>query len=787
MADSYISRRPLLQGGERLRQEEGRPRTGGGDKYEPFTTEEVASRLLPAARSLRAAAAQIPTSLRGERLVVEAVLTGNHLANSYFPESLLEWLDAESVGTRYSQAPQRTRKDPDGLTLAPTKSLFLSVADRSLASFERLLAQPASPKVPSKVKTDLLTLEQLRLPTAADRLRPPIQSPQSLERGSDKSGGVMPPLLEAVLHPEASNKGPIPAGALTLARWFELVDKLGGEVESDWVRVAGDLTFVPVRLDHPTHLEAAAQFNALRSLHAMPLLRDPGDVRRSTPLTYSAPEQAGDDEAEEPLRVAVFDGGCDDSSPFYAGRVREIVLGGALENPRARAHGALVTSALLYGQNPTSPLIPANTEIDHYRVLPVPGRTELEMYWLLDTIKDTLSTREYDVVNLSIGPQRAFVEDEVDRWTSELDALSNEKDILFVVAAGNDGASPSAELRRVQIPGDMVNGLTVGACDDSAPAKRAPYSSHGPGRAGGRVQPSGVAFGGTAKSPFRGTDADGVQLSDTGTSFSAPLVVHGLCDLVARVGRQAVSGPTLRAFALHFATPCHKSESPQFVGHGQIPTSYEEALDCSPNEVHVLYRGTIGRDEYLPLALPLPDSIDARIGLKWTLVTLVDTDPGDAVEYAKAGLDIVFRPHANKRSFTKSGERTQVVDVVADASTARDLLLAGYSPSQAPASEGAPLQSKGESVLREEGKWETVRQARLKRFQRGRLYRPRLDISHISREAGRLAKGTRDLDYALLVSLSAPAGTEMYDAVLAQYPVLVPITSDVTVSATSGS
>lgn len=741
----------------------------------PFGVGAAASRLLPQAAIVSAQAAQIPQRLRGDRVIVEATLMTNFLANSYFPGDLLDYIDASNVGSRYAIAPRRTSRDPDGESQAPTKSLYLAADDAALGRLETLLTNPNSSQVPRRVREDLQVIESIRLPEVSDRLV------QDAQRSGDEVRDALP-VLEAVLHPQGGSRGArsAPAGQLTLDRWRTHVERLGGRVEGEWIRVVGNLTFVPVRLDDSALIEAA-QFNALRSLHPMPTLRDPGAAEPGEEGVVPQPELVEPVHGGTALRVALFDGGCDDSSPYYAGRVRQIIVGRIVSDQRALRHGALVTSALLYGNAPSEPLRPAQMLIDHYQVLPVEGRHGLEMYWLLDVIKDIIDAGDYHVVNLSLGPQRAFEEDILDRWTAELDELAHRRDVLFVVAAGNQGASTDETLRRIQVPADMVNGLTVGACDADSPSRRASYSSIGPGRAGARVRPSGVAFGGTGAQQFLGIDGAGFRLADAGTSYSSPLTVHGLADLVSRTSVGLVSAVTLRAFALHFARRCHRDQPIDHVGHGELRDDYSDVLECPPHIVHLLYRGTVARDEYVPLVLPLPDNIASRVRLRWTLTTSVEIDPADAVEYAKAGLEITFRPHANKRTFTKPGKGAHIVDVLGDNSLAARLIADGYSASQQPSSETPKLAGKGEAKLREEGKWETVRQSE-KRFDPGRLHRPRLDLTHIAREGGALAYGTQDLNYALFVTLTAEKGVSLYDQVRASFPVLVPLTAGVDVT-----
>jgi subtilisin family serine protease len=261
------------------------------------------------------------------------------------------------------------------------------------------------------------------------------------------------------------------------------------------------------------------------------------------------------------------------------------------------------------GQQVPQPPVP----IEHYRVLPAPNIPgDLEGYWLLDQIKNVVTSKDHRLVNLSLGPDMA-VEDasEPDRWTSELDRLAWEKDVLFVVAAGNGGDRDQATgLHRVQVPGDMVNGLTIGACDEPPPNgqwSRAPYSSMGPGRYGNRVQPGGLQFGGSNGRLFPLLTSTGDLVDDQGTSFAAPLVTHGLADLATKLPKPTAS--VLRAFAIHFAEkPKRYRQIIEEVGHGRLPLKFDSYIECDPSEVHVLFLDRIQRGELLGYQVPIPKS-----------------------------------------------------------------------------------------------------------------------------------------------------------------------------------
>ncbi|MET7479679.1 S8 family peptidase, partial [Streptomyces sp. NPDC005648] len=91
-----------------------------------------------------------------------------------------------------------------------------------------------------------------------------------------------------------------------------------------------------------------------------------------------------------------------------------------------------------------------------------------------------------DVVNLSLGGGDT---PEIDPLEAEVNKLSEEKGILFAIAAGNDGDFGD---ETIGSPGSAADALTVGAVDDKD--KLASFSSRGPGL-DGQIKPDVTAPG----------------------------------------------------------------------------------------------------------------------------------------------------------------------------------------------------------------------------------------------------------------------------------------------------
>lgn len=757
--------RPLLVNGEALRQSIDRPGGGGGgEKYRPYTVEENAARLISQLADLRPAASAVPAERQGDSLIVEARLHPQFLAASYFPTRLLDSIGATPVGTRVGRTESRAS---DGTTAAdqPTKSLYLAMDPSGLDNLQDLLQHPYGPRSSGKMREDIQTLDRLDLNVA-----------QVTDLLVDQ-----PPIWEAVLHGRVDRLGRIvPASSDAIGRWTRFVEELGGRVETDWIRQTDSLTFAPVRID-PDRLAETQGFNGLRAIHALPVLRDLPDAEPLDDAFVVERVRGLPPSSDTPLRVAVFDGGIDEGQPVWADRVRSLSVGNLAGNLAAQRHGAVVTSALLYGHIGGASLPePADIDVHHFAAVPqAQPSTDLQMYWLLDAIERQVKADAYDVVVVCVAPRQVVDDDHVDRWTSTLDKLAHEHDVLFVVAAGNNGEQPeNLGLNRILVPADAANVLSVGASSDHGPKSlRAAYSAIGPGRPVAQVRPTGVAFGGTDQQPFMATDNDGAKLAFKGTSCAAPLVVHGLADLSARVGRDLLNSVTMRAFAIHFAQPCHRTETLNTVGYGHFRDGYDIVDNCPPNQAHVLYRGTIDRDEFIPLAIPMPHDIPGRVRLRYTLATSTRVAETDPLDYTQAGLEIAFRPHSRKFAFTK-GKQRRIVNVQEDDALAAQLMRDGYTPSGEPVTLSLDKRPKVEAALRAEGKWDSVRRLDREFRKEGGLHEPRVELTYLARENGVLlsAADSPTVNWALLVSLEAQPEVALYESVRAEFPVLTTIT-----------
>lgn len=764
-----IARRLLLNG-ETMRFDVASAPTGGGPKYNPFTSEQAREWLLPQIRSARAGLQELPDALRAvDRIYVEAKLLPNYLAPTYYPQALLGYIGAVPVGSRADAGILRTaaRSRPSG-----TRRLILAVDNTALGRLEALVDAPGPGRSAQQAFEQIRRLEEVAPPAVSSVLR---------VDPADRMAGDASFLYEAVLHPRAVRSGePVALDDATLDRWVSLVESYGGTVHDDFLRTVGGLTFVPVRVA-AAEAPRLARFNPLRALRPMPAIRPRPrfGLRSASPIRPPAVP----DPVADVTTVAVFDGGVRDPDRLGLFPIPVIDLTSEPIEADDVDHGTGVTGAVLYGMlrsgdQATQPPLP----VESFRVMPPPyDPGDLDGYWILDQIKDVLAQGRHKLVNLSLGPTLAVEDDsEPNRWTAELDQLAWERDVVFVVAAGNDGNEDRGTgLHRVQVPADMANAISVGACDVPAPNRpwaRAPYSSMGPGRPGNRTQPLGVQFGGTDRRMFDVLRADGTFLEATGTSFSAPVVTHALADLTTRLPR--VNSSVLRAFAVHFAERhrAFKARQDEF-GFGRLPLSFADAMECTPDQVHVLFVDEIARGDIAGYQLPLPRYFSGPAKMSVTLAYASPVEPTQPTEYTAASLELTLRPHRNIFRFSPpAGSDDQAKDVDLTSAEARDLLMGGWKSGQEPVTKTLTnTTSLNEADLRDSGKWETLRHYRVS-LTAGEIDNARLEVRYVARRAGALDGSPTEVPFAMLVSVSDLSATgTLYDDIAAQFAALRPV------------
>ncbi|MBV9140744.1 MAG: S8 family peptidase [Pseudonocardiales bacterium] len=572
----------LLGYGERLTE----PITLGRnppDKKLPRTLEAARAWLLPQIQQVAQDISALPDIACPQNEAVALItLHPEFLAKTYYPTALLASLDFRAVGSRPAQVQPSAwakKREPEP---SPTTEIYVAGKRSSFVRWASELGQQSNPP------EELVRLELVRVPTPADRIR----------TISDDRDDV---LLEVALHASED-----PSSEFIVAGFARFLEQLGLRGDFERRLYAGGLCFLPV-LAPRSQIEEVARYSFLRVVRQLPQLRpiDPSPtLRRFTPgfqvqLPTAAPVDPG-------LRVAVFDGGlADPQLEPWANAIECDGVGASEEH--FIDHGGAVTSALLFGSlNPLRPADQPFAYVDHYRVLDDKVRQDPEeLYDVLARIQQVLSTRIYEFISLSIGPDLPIEDDEVHSWTAVLDEHLSDGRTLATIAVGNNGElDRGCGNARIQVPSDCVNALAVGSsATTSDDWYRAPYSAWGPGRSPGIVKPDLVSFGGSAEQPFHVVGSSGASVPTCGTSFATPAAMRMALGVRAHLGSR-LEPLALKALLIHGSNPGKSSR--EEVGWGRLPETLEEIITCDPGTVRVLYQGELTPAKYLRARIPVP-------------------------------------------------------------------------------------------------------------------------------------------------------------------------------------
>lgn len=733
----------LLKAGEDLTWARTYP-GGGGEPEAPYTVDEAVRRLHPKLKATTERLEALPDEMcPGGEVVAAISMHPQGLAKSYYPASILREYGLRHLGSRPIEIKPEKWSKHDPPELAASTEIYVAGQKGSFARWAETFE--SEPK--AQIGRETQRIEDISVPSREEK----VSRSDSVEEIGDCQ------FVEFVLHARDEDRSIVDA-------FEKLANKHGIETKLEKKIVVEGLSYIPAIVPKG-QLDNVLAFPFLRQAHPVPRLRlfrpltrsVQGSARRTTQLPEPEPNH-------EQFSVAIFDAGMPDSTALrpWVNAVEPADIGEPIEE--YQDHGHAVVSAFLFGPlKPGEVPAPPVACVDHIRVLDKDSEADpFELYDVLPRITEKLETGNYRYVNISIGPSTPVEDDFVHGWTAELDRLFHSHGILATIAVGNTGDDLDPQERRVQVPGDCINALVVGAADSRTETwTRAPYSSVGPGRMPGAIKPDVVAFGGSDEAPFYTANpvSGGELLPVVGSSFAAPSILSQAARIDHAMGGQ-VDTLAIRALLIHHAaqnTP-NKDEEQSEVGWGRVPEDINEILTCKAGEVSILYEGVLQPGKSTRVAIPMPlEPVKGMVKLKATIVFLTETDPQDPGNYTRAGLSVTFRPHSER-----------LADNGIDAKTEAFFKKSPYEHEQ---------------TLRQSSQvWEPVMKAE-KRKVGENLHEPMLDVHYRAREHGGNAKDPSPIPYALVISVEAQADPQLYGKVLQAYAgrvqQLVPVTAEV--------
>lgn len=745
--------RYLLGYGERLTAHIPAP-LGGRPSEPAYGLAEAVERLSVAADTAASELEMLPqAACPHDQAVGVLTLHPQAIAKSYFPQQVLAQFGLRHVGSRPIVVEPEKWTRQGHVHPVPSTELFVAGERRAFRRFAAELGALAESAAGSDefleavlgarsraLPGELQRLEGVRAQAPEERVRP-------LELLRRSAGGLQ--ALEVVLHAADSVQD-----AFILEGFAEFAAVLGVDARIERCLYAGGLCFVPV-LAPVQVVEEMAAFSFLRVTRPVGRMRSIVPTQRAMPAPDLDPAPLPSDGPKLPdFRVAVFDGGLGNEHSFAKWATAHETDGLGAPVDELLEHGHNVTSTVLFGNlTPGEPAVTPYCHVDHFRVLDSDSDSDpFELYDVLGRIQTVLKDRQYEFINLSLGPAVPVEDDEVHAWTAVLDEHLADGRTFATLAVGNtgEGAEP-----RVQVPGDCVNGVSVGAADSARQGwRRASYSSVGPGRSPGVVKPDLVAFGGTSVESFLVySQANAPVVARTmGTSFASPLVLRSAVALRAHFGSR-LSPLGIKALLVQAADRSSHLDRVD-VGWGRLPAHLDDIAVCRDGMVRVIYQGELTPSQYLRAEIPMPSGpIEGMVELRASFCYATPVDPEDPSNYTRAGLEVTFRPHAEK--YAKDG--------AIDPKSASFFKSSQFDP---------------EHTLRQGAqKWETVLHHE-QRFRASSLRRPVFDIHYNARSGGAPTGQAKPMRYALVIDVVSPKTPDLYDQVSAafagQLEVMVP-------------
>lgn len=714
----------LIGFGERLTERIVAPRNKI-NKIHPYTLQEARKRLTPKMEAVYNSIENLPEIITPENKVVAAItMHPAYQAKSYYPGNLLKAFGFESVGSKSVEiTPEKWGKKTHS-DKTKTTEIFISGPKNN---FKNIISKIKGLEESSPLADDVIKIEDFHI----------IETKDKIKKIVSKSDEI---LLEVVLHASG-----LQTSNYILDGFKKYVESLGIKINLDKRLHADGLCFLPLKVKK-TEIENVAKYTFLRLVREMPNLR---------PLTRSTTSSGfkcvlPDTPCLDPnIKVAIFDGGVPDYSPMskwvnnYDASNISNPVNGCFE------HGMGVTSAFLFGPINEGELIERPyANVDHYRVLDDSLKNDGTEFDVLVRIRDILKSRQYEFVNISLGPDLPVEDDDVHAWTSVLDDIFSKGNIFTTVAAGNSGLRdwPSGNAR-IQPPGDCVNALTVGSSDTNQKKwKRASYSSIGPGRSPGVVKPDVLAFGGSSSTSFGLLDSNNfgyVRTDMQGTSFASPYALR------TAVGIKSYFGSVLTPLALKalLINCAERNGDPKYeIGWGKIPSEIEEIVLTDDSTARIVFQGSLSPSEWVKFPIPVPaDALPGKVKISATLCFASMTNPQDPVNYTMSGLEIRFRPHEDIRK-----EVSQLY------------------PDSKPFFKASELYGETDCDRSDAHKWETTLSSSKNMYGKG-LKNPTFNIHYNARDCGNTTNSGIDIPYALVITVSAPKCANLYNKIVNRY------------------
>ncbi|WP_303148960.1 S8 family peptidase [uncultured Cloacibacillus sp.] len=282
-----------------------------------------------------------------------------------------------------------------------------------------------------------------------------------------------------------------------------------------------------------------------------------------------------------------------------------------IEKPLAqnseREHGTEVTSIIVDGPrlNPGLDDGCGRFKVRHFGVCD----DKISVSRLVRKIKDIVSKNpDIHVWNLSLGTEDEVSKNFISYDAAEIDELTSQGNVIFVISGTNDNRSTKDRTLRVGSPADSLNSIVV----NSVRRDRTPATYSRKGNVLSFFNKPDVSYYGgdhderiIVYSPIRG------EVEEFGTSFAAPWISRKLCYLIDIMGLSREVAKALiidSAAGWEYKTSTYKMKD--LIGYGIVPISINSILETSNDEIRFVVYGVSESYKTANYAIPVPKDED---------------------------------------------------------------------------------------------------------------------------------------------------------------------------------
>ena len=282
-----------------------------------------------------------------------------------------------------------------------------------------------------------------------------------------------------------------------------------------------------------------------------------------------------------------------------------------IEKPLAqnseREHGTEVTSIIVDGPrlNPGLDDGCGRFKVRHFGVCD----DKISVSRLVRKIKEIVSQNpDIHVWNLSLGTEDEVSKNFISYDAAEIDELTSQGNVIFVISGTNDNRSTKDRTLRVGSPADSLNSIVV----NSVRRDRTPATYSRKGNVLSFFNKPDVSYYGgdhderiIVYSPIRG------EVEEFGTSFAAPWISRKLCYLIDIMGLSREVAKALiidSAAGWEYKTSTYKMKD--LIGYGIVPISINSILETSNDEIRFVVYGVSESYKTANYAIPVPKDED---------------------------------------------------------------------------------------------------------------------------------------------------------------------------------